>query len=111
MDYMKLLEFCTVFFLVLADIWFEDNKETTSANKFWPAKTIINCIAIVQFLEAVYIDIFKYLFIVGPAKGDLLGPVSIYFGIVEINNWGILHLNCWIWLQGVYYLVKLYNEL
>lgn len=71
----------------------------------------MNLVAVAQFFEAVCTGIFKHLLVAGSIKDGLLGPVSTYFGTVETNGRGMLHLHCLVWLRGAFYLVELRNRL
>ncbi len=51
------------------------------------------------------------LFGAGQTKGGLLGPISNYFGTVETNGCGMLHLHCLVWLKGVSHLAILRTQL
>lgn len=53
----------------------------------------MNLVAIAQFFEALYTSIFKYFLIARFIKSRLLGPISTYFKIIEINSSGILYLH------------------
>lgn len=55
---------------------------------------MINLVAITQFFKAICTRIFKRLLAIGSIENGLLGSVLTYFGIVETNSQGILHLDC-----------------
>ncbi len=71
----------------------------------------MNLVAIAQFFEATCTGIFKRLLAAGSREGRLLGPVSFYYGMIETNGRGILHLYCLVWLCGAFYLADLHNRL
>lgn len=73
---------------------FENNGPIIFAEEFGRATAMINPVAVAQFFEAVCTGISKRLLATGSIKDSLLGPVLMYFGTVEINNQGILHLHC-----------------
>ncbi len=51
------------------------------------------------------------LFGAGQTERGLLGPISNYFGTVETNDRGMLHLHCLVWLKGVSHLATLRMQL
>ncbi len=71
----------------------------------------MNPVAVAQFFEATCTGIFKRLLAAGSTEGGLLGPVSIYYGTVETNGRGMLHLHCLVWLRGVFHLAELRSRL
>lgn len=62
-----------------------------AASTFKITIAIINSIAIVMFFDKICKTIFNYLFTAGFSEGGLFGPLSIYFGILEINGRGIFY--------------------
>ena len=72
--------------LIFTGVWFRQIEETTSVEKFQRAIAILNSVAIAQFFEAIYTDIFKYLFAIGTTNGGLLRLVLTYFETGEING-------------------------
>ncbi len=71
----------------------------------------MNPVAVAKFFHIICKAIFMSLFGAGQTKGGLLGPISNYFGIVETNGRGILHLHCLVWLKGVSHLAMLRMQL
>ncbi len=55
-----------------------------------------------HFFETTCRGIFEYLLATGFKNGGLFDLISTYFGIVETNSQGILHLHCLVWLQSAY---------
>lgn len=53
----------------------------------------MNSIAVAKFIHIIYDTIFISLFGTSQIEGGLLGPISNYFGIVEINRHRILYLH------------------
>ena len=47
-----------------------------------------------KFIDIIYKAVLLFLFANEHRDGGLLKPISTYFGIVEINGRGILHLHC-----------------
>lgn len=91
---LNLLDLWSFLILIFANVWFEDNRPTTSIEEFGQATAMINPVAIAQFFEAIYTDIFKCLLATRSIKSGLLKPVLIYFGAIKINSWGMLYLHC-----------------
>lgn len=52
----------------------------------------MNLVAVTQFFEAIYTDIFIRSFIAKSIKGSLGRSISTYFGTVETNGQAILQL-------------------
>ena len=71
----------------------------------------MNPVAVAQFFAATCRGIFEHLLAAGFEDGGLFGPVSTYFGTVETNGRGMLHLHCLVWLRGVFHISKLRNQL
>ncbi len=69
-----------------------------TASAFKTATATINPIAIATFFNQTCTAIFDHLLAAGSIEGELFGPVSTYFGIVETNGRGMLHLHCLVWL-------------
>ena len=67
--------------------------------------------AVAHFFIAVYTDIFKRLFIARVTYNSLFRFVLTYFGTVETNDHGMLHLYYLVWLCNVYHLTNLHNQL
>lgn len=83
---LKLLDLQSFLVLILAGMWFEENKPTTFTKEFGQAIVMINLVAIVQFFEAIYTSIFKPFLIIEFFEGDLLEPVLTYFEMAETNS-------------------------
>ena len=60
----------------------------------------MNPAAIAVFFHKVCTGVLEAL--ISPAEGEIgiFGEVSTYFGVVETNGRGMLHLHCLIWLVG-----------
>ena len=70
---------------------------TTSA--FHHGTTTMNPTAVATFFYKTCRVIFNYLLRVGSSNSSFFGPVSVYFGTIETNGWGMLYLYCLIWLK------------
>lgn len=68
-------------------------------------------IAVAQFFEATCSAIFNNLLHANSLDGGLFGPISTYFGTLETNGRGMLHLHCLVWLKGAFHLSKLRQRL
>lgn len=97
--------------LVLAGMRFVDNDQNISADLFAQTTATMNLVAVAKFFEATCTGIFEHLLAAGSQEGGLLGPVSTYFGTVETNGCGMLHLHCLVWLSGAFHLSKIREQL
>lgn len=61
----------------------------------------MNPVAVVTFFHKICRGIFNHLLRAGSSDGGLFGPISTYFGMVETNGRGILHLHCLVWFKGM----------
>ncbi len=61
----------------------------------------MNPVTVATFFHETCRGIFDYLLRAGSSDGGLFGPVSTYFGTVETNGRGMLHLHCLVWLKGM----------
>lgn len=76
--------------------WFEkDIKEI-----FTYKTAIINHVVVVRFFYLIYNAIFLALLAIGYKEKGLLGPISIYFGIIKTNGHDILYLLYLVWSIG-----------
>ena len=90
---LNLSDFCSFLDLIFARVQLEDNGLTIFAGKFRIAMAIMNLVVIAQFFETTCTGIFKHFFAAKSTKNNLLGPVSIYFGIIETKSQEILYLH------------------
>ena len=98
--------------LTLAGVEILDaNHRAQSVSYLYAATATMNPIAVAQFFEATCSAIFDYLLHHGSTGLGLLGPVSTYFGTVETNRRGMLHLHCLVWLDGFFYLSAFWKRL
>ncbi len=95
--------------LRLAGIELELSSEIQSA--FWYKTTNINPVAVVKFFHIICNAIFMSLFGASQIERGFLEPISNYFGTVETNGRGILHLHYLVWLKGVSHLATLRTQL
>ena len=96
-----MLPFWTIFnssdlqcFIVLshAGIVVSCSKSTILA--FGHTTATINPIAVATFFYEICRGIFNYLLGAKSSNKGLFGPVLAYFGTIETNNSGMLHLHC-----------------
>jgi hypothetical protein len=60
----------------------------------------MNPAAVAQFFYTVCSGIFEALLQANSGECGILGHISNYFGVVETNGRGMLHLHCLVWLTG-----------
>ncbi len=97
--------------LILAGMRLDDSGSSTFAKEFNQATAVMNPVAVAQFFEATCTGFFKHLLATGFTGEGLLGPVSTYYGTVETNGRGMLHLHCLVWLRRAFHLADLRNRL
>ncbi len=97
--------------MILADIRYKLNGVNTSEEVFARMTAIMNPVAAAYFFEAMCRSIFEHLLAAGSKNGGLLSPISTYFGTVETNGRGILHLHCLVWLCDAFYITQLREQL
>ncbi len=104
-------DFRSFLVLILASVRLEDSGSSTSAEKFRWATAVMNPVAVAQFFEAICTGILKRLLAAGSTGEGLRGPVSTYYGTVETNGRGMLHLHCLVGLHGAFHLADLGSHL
>ena len=72
-----------------------------AASAFKTATATMNPVAIATFFDETCKAIFDHLLAAGSSEDRLFGPMSTYFGTVETNGRGMLHLHCLVWLKGM----------
>src|SRR5271170_2755667 len=71
------------------------------ANAVFRRKTAnMNPAAIAVFFHKVCTGVLEALISPGEGEMGIFGEVSTYFGVVETNGRGMLHLHCLVWLTG-----------
>jgi PIF1-like helicase/Helitron helicase-like domain at N-terminus len=60
----------------------------------------MNPAAIAVFFNKVCTGVLEALISPGEGRVGIFGEVSTYFGVVETNGRGMLHLHCLVWLAG-----------
>jgi len=60
----------------------------------------MNPVAVAQFFHEICTGVFNALLGADTGRAGILGQVSNYFGVVETNGRGMLHLHCLVWLAG-----------
>lgn len=71
----------------------------------------INSVAVAKFFYIIYDAIFISLFGGDEIKQGLLGPISNYYDIIEMNGHEIFYLHCFVWLKSVLHLAILQIQL
>lgn len=71
----------------------------------------MNSVAMAYFFEVICYSIFEYLLAASFKDRSLFSPISTYFGMVEINNQGMLYLYCLVWFCNAFYITQLYEQL
>ena len=85
--------------LWLASIAVSCFESTISA--FCYAIATINPIAVATFFYETCRDIFNNLLRARSSEEGLFSPVLAYFGTVETNGRGMLHVHCLVWFKGM----------
>lgn len=80
------------------------NDTNISTEVFIRMIATMNSVAMSRFFEGMYCGIFEHLLTAGSKDRKLFGPISTYFGTVEINGRGMLYLYCLVWLYGVFHI-------
>ncbi len=97
--------------LILVGIQYELNGANTSTEIFARMIAIMNFIAMARFFETTCHSIFQHFLAAGSKDGGLFGLISTYFGKVETNSQGMLHLHCLVWFHGSFYITELCKQL
>ena len=104
---INLFDLRSILVLIFAGMQYEDNGVNNSAEVFARMTAIMSSVAVACFFEATCCGIFEYLLAAGSKDGGLLGPISTYFGTVETNGRGILHLHYLVWLCDTFHISQL----
>lgn len=96
--------------LILTGMWYKDNGINNFVEVFARMIATINSIAVACFFKTTCCNIFKHLLAAGFKDEGFLSLVSTYFGTVETNSQGMLHLHCLIWLCSIFYISQLCNQ-
>lgn len=86
--------------LCLAGIELSLDDLSQEAQRIRRPTATMNPVAVAQFFHTVCTGIFGALFHADTDQDGILGNMSSYFGVVETNGRGMLHLHCLIWLNG-----------
>jgi hypothetical protein len=86
--------------LKLAGIDISCDDLSTQARRIRQSTANMNPVAVAQFFHQICGGVFEALLTVGKNKPGILGEISNYFGVVETNGRGMLHLHSLIWLAG-----------
>jgi hypothetical protein len=86
--------------LSLAGIVLSTKDLSPEAQRIRQTTATMNPIAIAQFFHQICTGIFNALLNASSNQAGILGQISNYFGMVETNGRGMLHLHGLIWLLG-----------
>jgi helitron helicase-like protein/PIF1-like helicase len=86
--------------LTLAGVTLSSDELTTEARRIRRLTAQMNPVAVAQFFHHICVGLFDALLAAGKGKMGILGEVSNYFGVVETNGRGMLHLHTLVWLAG-----------
>jgi hypothetical protein len=84
----------------LAGITLPKNKFERVNAAFRKKAANMNPAAIAVFFHKICTGVLEALISPGESKIGIFGEVSTYFGVVEANGRGMLHLHCLVWLAG-----------
>ena len=70
--------------LVIAGMRYESSESKDKEDGFAHFTKTMNPVAVAQYFEAIYTSIFEHLLALGSNNDGLLGPMSTYFGTVEM---------------------------
>lgn len=93
---LNLSNLWSLFILIFARVQLKNSDSNTSTKEFRQAMAIINPVAIAQFFEIIYTEIFTRFLAARSTESGLLGLVFTYFEKIKTNNQEILHLHCLI---------------
>lgn len=97
--------------LILAGIHLSCDELSAEAQRIRRITANMNPVAVAQFFHQICIGIFDSLLGAGTGRIGILGQVSNYFGVVETNGRGMLHLHCLVWLAGNLEFINLKDRL
>lgn len=73
----------------------------TAVSAFKTATATMNPVTIAMFFDETCKAIFDHLLAAKSRESGLFGPMSTYFGTVETNGRGMLHLHYLVWLKDM----------
>ena len=86
--------------VLLAGVSLSCDELSTEARRIRRITAQMNPVAVAQFFYHICTGMFDALLAAGKDKSGIFGEVSNYFGVVETNGRGMLHLHSLIWLSG-----------
>ena len=86
--------------LKLAGVELSSDDLSPEAQRVRQTTANMNPVAVAQFFHQICTGVFDALLATGTDRIGILGQVSNYFGVVETNGRGMLHLHALIWLAG-----------
>lgn len=86
--------------LILAGVRYASGSVPTATTAIHHAIATSNPAAVAQFFHHTCKAILDGLFAAKSNETRVLSNVSNYFGVVETNSQGMLHLHVLVWLRG-----------
>ena len=86
--------------LILAGVDLSCDDLSAEARRIRRLTANMNPVAVAQFFHQICTSVFNALLAAGTSRTGIFGQISNYFGVVETNGRGMLHLHCLIWLAG-----------
>ena len=86
--------------VTLAGVTLSSDELSTEARRIRRLTAQMNPVAVAQFFHHICVGVFDALLAAGKDRMGILGEVSNYFGVVETNGRGMLHLHTLVWLAG-----------
>ena len=90
----------SVLVLKLAGVEVSCDDLSSEAQKIRQVTARMNPVAVAQFFHQICTGVFNVLLAAGTNQPGIFGQVSNYFGVVETNGRGMLHLHSLVWLAG-----------
>lgn len=92
--------------LILVGLRYKLNGDHTSVEVFAKMIATMNPVAVTRFFVVTYRSTFEHLLATGSMNKGLLGPITTYFGIVERNGQGILHLHFLVYFCDAFHIIQ-----
>ena len=86
--------------ILLAGVSLSCDELSAEARRIRRVTAQMNPVAVAQFFHHICAGVFDALLAAGKGRTGIFGEVSNYFGVVETNGRGMLHLHALIWLTG-----------
>src|SRR6267378_4843118 len=86
--------------VTLTGVTLSSDELSTEARRIRRLTAQMNPVAVAQFFHHLCVGVFDALLAAGKDRMGIFGEVSNYFGVVETNGRGMLHLHSLVWLAG-----------